>query len=188
MSDLKGKRVTTDFGGNMNIVREVELAMLSGGVTSKDIISVPVASMTEAQKAFRDGRADTFFVGTPTVPGVAELNSNIPIRLLAIERPFAEVYKQYPEAVNWLPETADVVIKPVGVLKEEILGMTLPTWEATRADFSEEAAYLITKAIFEHAKEAQRIAAELKQFSKLRQPVDSIIGQESCGKGPRIAG
>ena len=165
MSDLKGKRVTTDFGGNMNIVREVELALLSGGLFIKDIVPVPVASMTDAQKAFRDGRADAFFAGTPSVPGVVEINSTMPVRLLAIERPFAEVYKQYPEAVNWLPGTTDVVIKPVGVLKEEILGMTLPMWEATRADFSEEAAYLITKAIFEHAKEAQPIAAELKQFS-----------------------
>jgi len=86
MSDLKGKRVTSDFGGNMNIVREIELAMLSGGVTSKDIIPVPVASMTDAVKAFQDGRADAFFAGTPTVPGLVELNSTTPIRLLPIER------------------------------------------------------------------------------------------------------
>jgi len=43
--------------------------------------------------------------------------------------------------------------------------MTLPMWEATRANFSEEAAYLITKAIFEHAKEVQPISAEMRQFS-----------------------
>ncbi|MBI2088765.1 MAG: ABC transporter substrate-binding protein, partial [Deltaproteobacteria bacterium] len=76
LSDLKGKRIAWGYAGIPVIMINVEAALRSVGLTSKDLgTRVAVPGFDEGLTAFAEGRADATFGGAPTVPRLRELDA-----------------------------------------------------------------------------------------------------------------
>jgi len=147
IGDLRGKRVTSDFTANAVVEMEMMCALASGGLTYDDVIKVPVTDMSDSLQALRDGRVDACYAAGPTIAGAVELDAAIGIRFISNEDENL-LQKALDEL---LPGCTPGVIKAgTGILEEDVLGFWLPFVVTTSTHLSEDAAYEIVKAIWEH--------------------------------------
>lgn len=162
ISQLKGKRVASDFGGNIDIHNRVTIALLTAGLTWKDVTPVPVPNMTASRDALREGRTDACFVGSGATPDIQELNAAMPLRFLPLERDPSEI----PEFRKSQMGSEGIVVPPSGAIKEPLLGVTVPFWYFSSPRLSEEAVYQIVKAIWDNYKEIQSVHPDVKDYSR----------------------
>jgi len=152
ISDLKGKKVPTGFGGNPGIQQGLASLLANGGLSIDDIVSVPVSAAygPAIKDAFVTGKIDC----VPTSLGassVAELDATIGVRVLAISdaqdavEDMAEVmmgtYPYFVEAGSYPGVTEDIYVRAHNI--------TL----VVRDDLSDDAVYKIMEAIWENSQE-----------------------------------
>ena len=83
VSDLKGRRVTSDFGGHAVINPIVTATLGLGGLTWKDVRPVPVAGALEAPRALGAGRVDATWASLG-MPVVREIHAKKKVRYLSL--------------------------------------------------------------------------------------------------------
>lgn len=85
VADLKGRRVTSDFGGHTIISKSIIGALATAGLTWKDIRAVPVTGANDGPHALDGGRVDASWASLGQ-PVVRELHAQKGIRYLGFER------------------------------------------------------------------------------------------------------
>lgn len=157
LADVRGRRLTTDFGSNIVARNIVEVILASGGLTWKDVKSVPTPDVMSGLNAIREGRTDVAFGGSPDTP--RELDAAIPLRPIALESHEAALAR----AREILPSARPIVLrKGRGFLREDTVGVSYPNFLAASAKLSDDAAYTIAKVLWEHNAELHPMHPWLK--------------------------
>jgi uncharacterized protein len=166
-SDLRGKRIPTDFPGIPIARLSSTAALAASGLSYNDVVKVPVSDLASAGNAFLEGRLDAGWdaVGSPRI---TEANSRVRsgIRFLPAEstpegaKRMAQIYPgSYPGVVPGGSATA--VVNDTHLLTNDIYLV------ATKF-MSDEVAYEILKTIWEHNEELAPIHPALKEWSRQR--------------------
>jgi uncharacterized protein len=163
IADLKGKRVTAAYGGNIIIHRVIEAWLAAGGLTWNDVQRIPVADFASGLKALREGRADGTFAGSPVTAPTRELDAAVSIRPLPLqptEKALAALDDLLPAAMP------DVGKRGYGILREDTPLIQYPINLAATSLLSEEAAYELVKALWENYQELAPIHPWLKLWTR----------------------
>jgi TRAP transporter TAXI family solute receptor len=160
-SDLKGKKVAANFP-TPSLQLQAEAYLANGGVSWSEIRPVPVSSVAEAAKAVIEGRADATGTSAMGMPILNELQAKRGARFLpfdtspeAVQRT-REKFPGYPIKVTPGPGRT-------GVEKEEYL-WAYDNYFLGRQSLSDEAVYLIVKALWENYQELGLIHVLLKDW------------------------
>ena len=188
VKQVKGKKIPTGFGGNQMFQQMITAMLVSVGLNWDDVNAVPVPDFISSIRMLREGRIDVGPTGSPTTPKAVELNTALGVNVL----PFGDL--QAADIANGVPEKyLDILDKLVpgtfpkvakaglGVLDKDTVLISYPVYLAASSDLSEEAVYVILKAIWENYKELQSAHAWLKQWKPEtmaveRQPVPYHAG------------
>ncbi len=73
LSDLKGKRVPSEWVAQTGVLPHSQAILAVGGLTYNDVVKVPQVNVVRAADDFKSGKLDTFYfaVGAPKVAEVA---------------------------------------------------------------------------------------------------------------------
>jgi len=116
VADLKGKRVTADFGGQPAARRMSTGGLAAYGMTYADVSPVPVVNVVDGVEAVVDGRTDASWALT-TMPVVRQGHQKVGLRFMSFdataERLAAFRDKAFPGAV-WATVVEDNAWAPKG--------------------------------------------------------------------------
>jgi hypothetical protein len=150
MSDLKGKKVSGSFP-TPSLQLQTEALLANANLTWKEIVPVPANSPAEGVKMVTDGRSDASGTVTLGTPAIDELNAKKGARYLPLDpsnEAAAKMKKIFPGYM--------VKVKPgpgnTGVEKEQYL-WGYDIYLIAGEKLSDEAAYAVTKALWENYKE-----------------------------------
>lgn len=164
IADFRGKRVSSGYGGNFIITKITEAILATAGLTPADTIPVPVASFVGGQEAFREGRVDAIFAGTPATAATVESAAAVGARYL----PLPNTKEALERCRRVVPGCEFTVLKAgYGILKEDTTLMGYYTYIVGHADaLSEAAAFQIARTLWEHYKELWPIHVTLKEWQR----------------------
>lgn len=83
LEDLKGMRVSSDFGGHLSIARSLEATLELGGLTWDDVTAVPVSGANDGIDALVGGRLDASWASMGQ-PRAREADTQIGVRYLSV--------------------------------------------------------------------------------------------------------
>lgn len=84
VGDLKGKKVTSDFGGHSVLPRSIAAGLSSGQLGWSDVKKVPVTGVVDGVKSFGAGRAEATWAAVG-MPAVREVNAQTKVRFLSFD-------------------------------------------------------------------------------------------------------
>jgi hypothetical protein len=152
ISDLKGKRVSSDFNAQKTIGRIIAAHLANGGLTYKDVKGVPAPNVFRQAEDFKAGKVDVMFfaMGSPQVKEAAAALGGL--RVLEVDASPAAVSRMQdllPGAytINVSPSPAtDGVTKPTNLVAFD---MNLNT----SSTVSDDTIYRVTKSLYENKKD-----------------------------------
>ncbi|WP_102348967.1 TAXI family TRAP transporter solute-binding subunit [Bacillus sp. Marseille-P3661] len=170
VADLKGKKVASDYAGNLVVSNIVESLLVMNGLSWDDVVKVPVPSAAAGIEALRDGRVDAAFGLGPTTALVVEADNAVGLK------PLDFIDNLSPDQVNTVSEDvlkelssrvagAELKVLNEGYLKEDTIGGQYPLMLAVSAELSEDAAYNMVKALWEHYEELHPIFSWLESWT-----------------------
>lgn len=160
VTDLKGKRVAVGSPGS-GTERIAKILLDAHGITYDDI-DAQFLGFGEAVTALKDKLIDCAIVGSglPT-SAVVDASASLDINLLEVDKQVMEgLSKEY---VFFRTETI-----PEGTynkVNKDILTVGTPALLVTSEDMGEEVVYNITKSIFEHLEEIERVHVQGKNIT-----------------------
>ncbi|MQB01736.1 MAG: TAXI family TRAP transporter solute-binding subunit [Actinobacteria bacterium] len=126
IEDLAGRRVASDYGGNVISARFVELGLESVGVGWDNVDAVPVADVSTGIDALRNGQVDAISGAAPTSPNLLDAHVATPVRILPVgNHTPADIADGVPsetqEMIDRLIPGATLATQPAGtgMLEEE---------------------------------------------------------------------
>ena len=161
LSDFKGRRVAVGSPGSGSLVSsKVELGA-AGKITLEDI-KPAYLSFTESITAIKDGTVDVGLIsaGYP-VASLLDLARTVPIRLI----PYSE--QELKALMDSHPYFVRVVI-PAGTyqgIDTDTLTRGIVTAIFCRSEMSEDVAYQMMKALYDHQKEKDAIHPQARQWN-----------------------
>lgn len=84
VAELKGKKLTSDFGGHSVLPRSIATGLANGGIGWDDVVKVPVTGVVDGVKSFGAGRADSSWAAVG-MPAVREIHAKNKVRFLSFE-------------------------------------------------------------------------------------------------------
>ncbi|MGG0717416.1 TAXI family TRAP transporter solute-binding subunit [Robertmurraya massiliosenegalensis] len=164
LADLKGKRVGSDYGGNVFSDLIAEALLASAGLTWDDVKEVPVPDTNTALTSLQNGAVDAVIAASYTSPNTMEVHQAVGLKIL----PFADLK---PEDIqDGLPDDLQAIMDDLlpgvflhpapggeGILTEDTL---LPSYEmfmVATEDTSPETVYTVLKAIWENSEKMHDI-------------------------------
>jgi TRAP transporter TAXI family solute receptor len=118
VADLKGKRVTSDFGGHAAINPIVTATLGNAGLTWKDVRPVPVTGALESPRALGADRVDAAWASLG-MPVVREIHAKKKVRYVPIENS--------PKSLAYLRENVFPGLRLVTMPPIKRLGLSAPT-------------------------------------------------------------
>lgn len=176
--ELKGKRVPWGYAGIPASMINVEAMLRSVGLSSKELdtkISVP--GFPEGLEAFAEGRTDASFAGSPVVARLRELDAAFGIRFLQGDCSPAGRKK----VSDFIPGVT-MRMQPAGygILKEDTCLLAMYMNLAVSKSMSDDVAYAVSKAMWEHMEETHPIHADFKRLWTR----DNIVVEQSIPYHP----
>lgn len=165
ITQLAGKRVGYEYGGNKLTVNLIDAALASVGMTIDDCVAVPLADLSSAQRALQEHRVDCIFTGSSTTPSSVQLDEAIGIRVLPLgDLTPADIADGVPEDIQaildqYVPGATAMVCPVSGTVKEETVLTSYPIQMGVSAQLSEDDVYAIMKAIYENYAELKDVHA-----------------------------
>lgn len=156
ISDLKGKKLTSEFPANLSTKLVVEAHLMSGGLDWDDIKSVPVATTADSINALREGRVDAAFAGVPINGIFTEVDNAIGIRELNWADLPPERIDDFPQDIkdridDLLPGMSPGVYKGEGFIKADSATLlNSPHVVVVGAHISDEVVYNVMETLWEH--------------------------------------
>ncbi len=164
IADLKGKKVASDYGANINIIGYFTVAFAGAGMTWDDVVQVPVPGHVPGLNALQEGRVDATFMMGLGVPAFQEVDSSIGARVIGYPKNPEEI----PEFAEWLPGFEGLLLKQSVFpdhLDKDVWGHTQPFWYLTSTNLSEDAAYELVKTAWENADQIAPSHPQMKAFN-----------------------
>jgi uncharacterized protein len=166
VSDLKGKRIPTDYPGTPIVMLSSTAGLASAGLTYNDVVKVPVSDLQAGAQAFMEGRTDAGWhtVGSPAVEEANARKGGVKwisvISTAEGARKMAEVYPgSYPSVLKAGSAT--------GVVKDTVF-LTNDIYLVASRVLTDEAAYEAVKALWEHNQELGAAYPALKAWTRER--------------------
>jgi TRAP transporter TAXI family solute receptor len=160
IGDFRNRRVTVGQPGSGTLIM-ARWVLEACGITLNDL-KPAYLSFSESVTAIKDDTVDVGLIaaGYP-VASILDLSRQIPLRLI----PYTQ--EELNAVFNKIPYLVKIVI-PSGTytgIATDTQTHGSPAYLACRSDMSEEMIYLLTKALFEHAKEKDAIHPQARQWS-----------------------
>jgi len=170
ISDLRGKRVTSDFGPNLIAGMLVEAWLDSAGMTWDDVKKVPVTGVVPSATALQEGRVDGAFGAVPYSGFIQALAASVPIRAL----PYADASPQEcariaaDKAEKIIPASEVVVFarKNAPVLKGAYCSIRHPSSLVAGASVPDEVTYQVVKTIWNNLDALAPLSPWLRGWSQ----------------------
>ena len=156
ITQLAGKRVGYEYGGNKLTVNLIDAALASVGMTIDDCVAVPLADLSSAIRALQENRVDCIFTGSNTTPSAVQLDESNGIRVLPLgDLKPEDIADGVPENVQsvldkYVPGATAMVCPAGGTVKEDTVLTAYPIQMGVSAKLSEDDVYTIMKAIYEN--------------------------------------
>ncbi|MBI2089139.1 MAG: TAXI family TRAP transporter solute-binding subunit [Deltaproteobacteria bacterium] len=163
VSDLKGRRVTSDFGGHAIIGKSLTGALATAGLTWKDVRAVPVTGANDGPHALDTGRVDASWASLGQ-PVVRELHAKKGIRYLGFDKTPAnlEILRQhiFPNA------KLELVKKNPGIgVENDIYLLTYDAYLVAHKDVDGNAVKTLLEALWKGTGELAKIHRALAGFT-----------------------
>lgn len=162
--DLKGKKVTTDFGTHHALTLGVKAYLIGLGLTQKDVIPVKTTNIPAGMRLVLEGKADACY-GAIGVPAFRELQAARGAQYIDLPsdpqrwKGIRSVFHGYFPAKVKPSKVAVGVDRPMVLLGKNF---TL----ISRADLPDEVAYTLTKTLWDHDKELAPYHPKLRGWKK----------------------
>lgn len=159
LTEMPGRRAVSDLGGVQVTHSILEAELKSVGIDWDDLVAVPVTDLNQSLDALREQRVDVAWGGAPESGPLLELDASIGVRVL----PFGDLEPSdlddgVPEEMQAILDevlpgsTLTVVPAGTGAVHEDTVTITYPlVVVGTEDTLSEDAAYSITKAVWENS-------------------------------------
>ncbi|WP_102346025.1 TAXI family TRAP transporter solute-binding subunit [Bacillus sp. Marseille-P3661] len=156
ISDLKGKKVASQYSGNLGARVIMEAHLLSGGLTWDDVKGVPVTDNTSGLQALREGRVDAAFTGKPDNSIFLEVDNAIGIDGLNWGDITPEKFSEFPENLkeelnNLVPGLSPSVYDGGGFINADSMTISqFPLVVVVGAHVPDEVVYNVMETIWEN--------------------------------------
>jgi TRAP transporter TAXI family solute receptor len=164
VSDLKGKRVASDYGGHASISRSLDAALQVGHLTWDDVTAVPVVGANDGIEALEADRVDASWSSLGQ-PRTREADVKVGIRHL----PFPET----DEAVSIFREHifpgAQIAVVPEGSAPGVVADTPMLTYDSylvVHKDVSDETVHDLLEALWENTEELRNTHRGLSGFTQ----------------------
>lgn len=164
LSDLKGRRVTSDFGGHSTIQPMVTASLAVAGLTWKDVTGVPVTGALDAPRALGSDRADATWASLG-MPVVREIHAKRKVRYLS--------FGDDPATLKSIQAATYPGVRMSKVPPLPHLGITAPTYLLTYDSYlithknqDPEVIRSVLQALWDHTDELQKAHFSLKGFTQ----------------------
>ncbi len=169
IKDLKGKRVASGYGGFVVGKQCTTAALESVGLTWNDVKEVPVPDAPAAVRGLQERRLDAAFGATPIGALNLEIDSGTPLHALNFGDLPPEQADNPPNELNEVlhknvPDASVYYMPKEGFLKSDGTEIIYSYWLVASSKFSDDAAYEITKTIYDYDKEIQPLHDLLKDW------------------------
>lgn len=164
--DLKGKRYVGTYTGSGGITAQARAALANFGLTPSDVKMISVPGVEAGVRAVIEGRADAAGSANVGMGVIAELDADKGARFLSFD-PSPEAVKRMQQYYPGYLVRVEPGPGKVGV-REPIYLMSYDFYLVASEKLSEDAAYAIVKALWEHDSELGAIHARLKDWTKDR--------------------
>ncbi len=164
LSDLKGKRVASDFGGHAVIGRSITGALASVGLAWKDVTAVPVTGANDGVKAMDNGRVDASWASLGQ-PVVRELHAKKGVRYLTV-----------PNSADAISKMRTIIFPGVNVVSvkknpgigvpEDINLINYDAYLAGNANLKDGDVKAVLEAVWDNFAKLQKIHRGLRGFSE----------------------
>ena len=147
-ADLKGKRVTLDFGTHHALTMGARACLVGLKLSEKDVKKVRTTEVPAGMRLVMEGKADACF-GAIGVPAFRELEAARGARYLGLD-PSPETWKEINKIFHgYYPAKVKPSKVAIGVVEPMILlGKNFSL--ISRTDLSDDTAYLLTKTLWEN--------------------------------------
>jgi hypothetical protein len=173
IKDLRGKRVSSNFGGHISISASLEAALAIGGLTWKDVTPVPVVGANDGIDALVAGRLDATWASLGQ-PQAREADVKIGIRYL----PFPNT----PEALGILRQkifpAAQIAIAKKGVapgVEQDTPMLSYDAYLVANKDLSDATARKILTVLWEKTDELVKVQKSLAGFVREAAVTDAPV-------------
>ncbi len=171
IKELKGKKVGSEFGGNIEMHNSLTAALESVGLTWDDVLPVPVPDAIVSLRSIQEGSLDASFGGTPVGAQGIEVDSSTPLHALNFGDLPPEQGDNPPEEIvkallNHLPGSHIARQEKVGILKSDVTLIYSNACLVASSKLSADAAYEITKTLYENYEELHPQHALLKDWKQ----------------------
>jgi TRAP transporter TAXI family solute receptor len=164
ISDLKGKRVTSDFGGHATIPKSIAASLATVGLTWDDVRRVPVPGAVDGVRAVGDRRVDASWASLG-MPQAREVHAKSPVRYLPFENS--------PKALETLRKMLFPGVQlirtqpnPAIGLDDEATLITYDTYLVAHKSLDDKTATAILEAMWNKTDDLVKIHASLAGFTR----------------------
>jgi TRAP transporter TAXI family solute receptor len=166
VADLKGKRVPAGFAATPIVGLSSEAGLANGNLSLKDVVAVPVSSLQVGNQAFIEGRVDAGWQSVGS-PGLQEADARRGgVRFLTMLTDPAAVARMADVYPGSYPSTLKAGSR-VGIVTDTAV-LTNDIYLVGAAALSDEAAYQIAKALWEHNDELNAAHPQLAAWTRER--------------------
>ena len=164
-ADLKGKRVTLDFGTHHALTMGAKACLVGLKLSEKDVKKVRTTEVPAGMRLVMEGKADACF-GAIGVPAFRELEAARGARYLGLDSS-PETWKQINAIfAGYFPAKVKPSKVAIGVVEPMILlGKNFSL--ISRMDLSEATAYLLTKTLWENDAKLAPYHPRLRGWKKM---------------------
>jgi uncharacterized protein len=165
MADVKGKRVVWGIPAIPTVQSIIKRTLELWGLSEKDYIKVNFNDIFEGVRALGDGVVDMAWI-IPETPVVREVNTTTPLRFLDYWHTLDD--PKIVEKMQSITRGSRLELRKAGsapgIRKDTIMSVSQITL-AGRKDLSDQAAYMVAKAIWENYKELAPVLPILRTWS-----------------------
>jgi TRAP transporter TAXI family solute receptor len=164
--DLKGKNFILNYTGAAGITAQAKAFLANHNLTEDDVNVIAVPSISDGVKAIIERRADCAGSANVGFALVEELEATRGARFLAFD-PSPEAVERAQKEFPLYPIDVEPGPGFTGV-REPMTMMAYDAYLVGRTDLSEEAAYAMVEAIWEHNEELAAIHLRLQEWKRER--------------------
>lgn len=155
-ADLEGRRVTSRFSALPECQMHATALLSNQGLSWDDVRQVPVTNIIQAAQALQERRVDVMACASPAIRALREVNARTPVRFLSVDSSPAAMSRAlevfpYREKASTLPQRA------FGWLSSRTSFLTYPWYLYGNKDLSEDVAYAVVEALWDHHQELGKI-------------------------------
>jgi hypothetical protein len=148
-ADLRGKRIAAKYVALPTCHDHATAILANLGMTWDDVKQVPVTNIVTAAKALGDGQADAHLCASPAIAALREIHVRTPLRFISVD-PSPEAMARAQKFFRYSEKAAFLKKGAMGWLPEDTYMLEFPWVLFGNANLSDDVAYRIMKAVWEH--------------------------------------